>query len=490
MPTPDTGLTDPAATGPGPPDPAAPATGAAPAQPSAEAPVSQRRLAVGVCMTVVAIAFETIAVATAMPVAAQELDGLRYYAWAFSVILIGSLFATVVGGRLADRIGPAKPFLVGLAVFAAGLVVAGTATTMTQLIAGRLVQGLGSGALNVSIFVCVAQVFAAEDRPRMFSYISTAWVLPAFVGPPVSAWLTARLSWHWVFFAVLPLVLLGGGMVLPTMRRLMRAFRPVTPEPGARPPAPLWSALVVALGAAALLVAGQRLDLLAAGLLVAGLAALLLGLPRLMPPGFLRLPRGISQVIMVRGLLPGAFFGGEAFIPLMLVQQRGVALVLAGAMLTTGAVGWTTGSWLQSRPWLTLRRDRLITLGCLSVALGLVGVGVVALAPGLPFWLVGVSWVFAGFGMGLSVSSTSLGVMTLSSTAEQGRNASSLNLFDALGSSVFVGVAGSIFAAVPAAAGHRGTTFGALMLSMAVVAGLAALTSLRIGAVRNEFAPR
>ena len=451
--------------------------------------VSQRRLVIGVCMTVVAIAFETIAVATAMPVAAQDLDGLRYYAWAFSVILIGSLFATVVGGRLADRIGPAKPFLVGLAVFAAGLVVAGTATTMAQLIAGRFVQGLGSGALNVAIFVCVAQVFTVTERPKMFTYISTAWVLPAFVGPPVSAWLTDRLSWHWVFFAVLPLVLLGGAMVLPTMLRLMRAFVPVTPAPGARPPAPLWSAAVVSFGAAALLVAGQRLDLVALGLLVAGLAALLLGLPRLMPPGFLRLPRGISQVIMVRGLLPGAFFGGEAFIPLMLVEQRGVALILAGAMLTSGAVGWTTGSWIQSRPWLTVRRDRLVTLGCLSVALGLAAVAMIAFAPAAPFWLVGVAWVLAGFGMGLSISSTSLAVMTLSSTAEQGRNASSLNLFDALGSSVFVGIAGSIFAAVQPS-GDLGATFGALMLTMTAIAVLAALASLRIGAVRNEFAPR
>ena len=49
-----------------------------------------------------------------------------------------------------------------------------------------------------------------------------------------------------------------------------------------------------------------------------------------MPPGFLRLGRGLSAVILVRGLLPGAYFGGEAFIPLMLVEERGIALILAG----------------------------------------------------------------------------------------------------------------------------------------------------------------
>ena len=83
---------------------------------------------------------------------------------------------------------------------------------MAQLLAGRLVQGLGSGAMNVAIFVCVAQAYSIKQRPKMFTYISTAWVLPAFVGPPASAWLTEQLSWHWVFFAVIPLVLFGGVM--------------------------------------------------------------------------------------------------------------------------------------------------------------------------------------------------------------------------------------------------------------------------------------
>ena len=123
------------------------------------------------------------------------------------------LFATVVAGRLSDRIGPGQPLFVGMAIFAAGLVVAGTAEHMLQLVGGRLVQGLGSGVMNTAAFVLIAHAFDARQRPRMFTYISTAWVLPAFVGPPISAWLTETLSWHWVFFAVLPLVV-GGAACL------------------------------------------------------------------------------------------------------------------------------------------------------------------------------------------------------------------------------------------------------------------------------------
>jgi MFS family permease len=208
-----------------------------------------------------------------------------------------------------------------------------------------------------------------------------------------------------------------------------------------------------------------------------------------MPACFAQFGRGLPAVIVARGLLAGAFVGGEAFVPLMLVEERQVALVLAGAALTVGSVGWTTGSWLQSRPWLKIRRDRLITLGCLSLALGLGSTGLVALVPALPYFLVAAGWVFAGLGMGLATSSTSLAIMTLSRTAEQGRNASSLNLSDALGAGLFVGVSGTIFVALRTTT-DLSLTFGVVLGAMALLALLAALTSLRIGPVRNEFAAR
>ena len=448
--------------------------------------VSQRALTIGLCAIVVAIAFETIAVATAMPIAARDLEGLDYYAWAFSAFMIGMLFATVICGRVSDRIGPAKPLLVGLMIFLAGLVIAGSARYMAQLVAGRLVQGLGSGAMNVAIYVCVAIAFSRRQRPKMFTYISTAWVLPSFVGPPVSAWLTQHLSWHWVFFAVIPLVIFGGAMAFPSLLRMMRTRKPSGAD--AVKPAPVWAAGLLAVAAAMLQLAGQRLDGLAVGLVIGGIAGLLVALPRLMPPGFLRFRRGLCQVIQTRGLLAGAFFGAEAFVPLMLVEQRGVPLLQAGAVLTVGAIGWTAGSWLQARPWLRIRRDVLITQGGWSIAVGIALVGLIAFLPTLPYVLVAVGWIFAGLGMGLATSSGSLAVMSLSSAAEQGRNAASLNVYDALGSGVFVGVAGTIFAALHVG-GNLALTFGLVELSMAGVALLAVLTSLRIGVVPNEFAP-
>jgi MFS family permease len=439
------------------------------------------------CTAVVAIAFEAIAVATALPSAARELNGLRYYAWAFSTLQVGILLATVTTGRLADRIGPARPMIAGLAIFAVGLVVAATSTTMAQLIAGRLVQGLGSGTIGVSITVCIARLFEPRLRPRMFTYISTAWVLPAFFGPSVSAWLTQRFGWPWVFWAVLPLVAFAAVMVVPSLLALMRAPGPATDGPPAtRPPAALWAAALAAAAVVSLQLAGQRLDTGSILLVVAGVVLLAASLPNLMPLGFFRFAAGLPAVVVVRALIAGSFFGAEAFIPLMLVEQRGLTLLLAGTVLTVGSVGWTTGSWLQARPRLSRRRDRIITAGAGLVASGLALTVLAASVPTLWAGLVGVGWVVSGLGMGLAFSSTSVAAMTLSAPVEQGRNSSSLALGEALGGSLLVGLSGTIFATLHPS-GRLALTFGWVLGAMAVMAVVATLFSLRIGRMSNEL---
>ncbi|WP_188898143.1 MFS transporter [Microlunatus endophyticus] len=450
--------------------------------------VSKRALAVGLCAVIVGIAFEAAAVATAMPVAARQLHGLGSYAWAYSLFTIGMLFSTVVGGRISDRIGPVRPLLLGMAIFGGGLVIGGTSVSWPMLIGGRLVQGLGGGMLNTASYVLIARVFRPEQRPRMFTYISMAWVLPGIAGPAAAAWITRSLGWHWAFFAVLPVLGFGGLLVAPTLRILARSPRP-EPTPADADdhssPAPIWAAAIAALSAVAIQYAGQRLDLIGIIPALAGIAGLGFSLPRLMPPRFMRLARGLPAVVLTRMLLPGAFFGSEAFIPLMLVVERHLALTLAGSALTIGSIGWFGGAWMQSQRWMTLQRNRMIILGTSCVAVGVALMALVAWVPAIWVGLVVLAWIIAAFGMGVATATSTVATMAFSSDAQQGRNASSLNLGDALGSGLFVGISGSVFTALRGHGALSGT-FGAAFLVMAVVALLSVAASTRIGRVPHS----
>jgi MFS family permease len=447
--------------------------------------VSRTGLAVGLFSIVLAIAFENIAVSTAMPTAARDLHGIGAYAWAFSLFMIGMVFGNAVSGRLSDSIGPAKPMIAGLVVFAAGLLTAGSAPTWMILISGRLIQGLGAGIVDTAAYVIIAHVFEPSYRPRMFTYISLAWVLPSIVGPVVSAWITQLVSWHFVFYAVLPVVVFGAVMIAPTLAKLLAGGRPDRSEKHPVPPAPVWAAAMAALAAGAIQYAGQWLDLLGLPAAVIGVAGLLFGLHYLMPAGFLRVRRGLSAVVLTRLLLPGAFLGAEAFIPLMLQAERGFSRLAAGYILGVGSVGWFAGSWVQSQRWMHLQRDRLTQVGALAVTFGVALAAAYAFVPQLWVGLIAVAWAVGAFGMGVGTASTSVATMALSSAARQGRNAASLNLGDALGSGLFVGVGGSVFNLLRNQ-GHMATAFPLAFATLTLVGVFAVLVSTRIGRVPHD----
>ncbi|KAG1553069.1 hypothetical protein G6F50_013075 [Rhizopus delemar] len=119
-----------------------------------------RATTIGMVALVALHAFEALAVAAAMPTVAEALDGLRLYALAFGGTLATSVIGMTLAGRWADRHGPARPLWYGLACFVLGLLLAGFAMRMGMLVAGRLLQGLGAGAISVSLLGG-----AVDDRP-------------------------------------------------------------------------------------------------------------------------------------------------------------------------------------------------------------------------------------------------------------------------------------------------------------------------------------
>lgn len=461
--------------------------------------VSKKSLIVGLCAGVLAIAFESMSVGTAMPAAARDLGQQELYAWVFSLFVIGMMTTTVIGGRVADRYGPVLPLYAGFAVFGVGLLVSGLAPSMAALLIGRTLQGIGSGAINIGWAVVLAHAFDASERPRLMGIFSTCWVVPSFIGPPIAAWLTNTLSWHWVFFSVVPLLLIASALCFRPLAALRKEHQ--LDADGEQPkPVPYWSAIATGLGVAALQFGGQQfaeakgpLPLTVWVALAVGVALLTVGVPPLLPARDDREQKSsrvrsqhssLLWVLGARFLLSGPFFGAQSFLALMMVEQHEWSLFLAGALLTVGAVGWTTGSWIQSRRISWLPRGRIIHLGTGLQTLSLVLVGIGAAMPDL-WGLVVAGWIIAGLSMGLGVTSTNLAVISLSAPLSQGRNNAALGVSDSLGSSVLVAVAGTIYAAWHPT-GQLTLTYGILMGAMAVTALVGIVAANNIGPLRDS----
>lgn len=402
-----------------------------------------------------------------MPAVASEFDGLGVYAWAFNAYVAASLVGMVVAGTWCDRRGPRRAMWTGLLVFSAGAVAAGFAPGMTALIVARGVQGLGGGALIVAAYVLIARAYPEDLRPKAFSLMAAAWVVPALIGPLIAGWLAETLTWRLAFLLV-PLVLLLPALLL---RQVLREHDGGTGEAGS--PTRIVRALVTAGGLSLAMVGFLRpasLPLWVDGLLLGvGLILIVVGVRGLLPAGAFRLRRGLPTTVLMRGILAGAFFGAEAFIPLALVEQRGLSITVAGLTLSVSALGWWAGSFAQSRIPESTDRSRTVRVGALITVVGLVSLPL-CLVPAVPPLIAAVSYFIASLGMGLCFPSIAVQTLRLSAVQEQGANSAALQISDAILSSLMLGLLGAVHAAAVAQGGATTTTYDVIWWGAAAIA--------------------
>lgn len=430
-----------------------------------------RLMSVGLLLGIVLIAFESIAVATALPAVARDLHGLKLYGWPLSAFFMGFMVGTVAFGSLADRDGPSKPLQLSLLLFALGLTVAGLAPNMATLIAGRVLQGLGGGGVLAVAYQVINTAYPVNMRARMLALISSAWVLPALLGPPVASFITDHWAWRGVFLGLLPLVLLAAALMLPPLRHLGAAG---TPLHIGRLRAVLVAACGVTLLLAGITAAGRG-EWAGTLALPAGLVLAWPALHYLFPAQFLRLDTPLKAGYAERFLLACAFFGTEAILPLGYAELRGVSLFQAGLALTAGSLTWAATSFGHSRlDERTAGRYRwqVVRFGAGLVATGLLGVwwGLHAQAP---LWFPLLGWAITALGMGFCFPAHTLVVMHHAPEGQQGEVSGTLQLADMLGSALGAGVGGALIAAfLPAGGVPIHLQF---LLSLALLASLLAV---------------
>ncbi len=429
--------------------------------------------------------------------------------------MLAALAGNVIAGAATDRADLRSPLVTGGVLFAAGLLVGGLAPSMLVLVAGRAIQGLGAGVLQVIVNVAVGRGYSEALRPRMVAVTSSAWVLPSLIGPLAAGAVAQDLNWRWVFLGMLAPVAGAAWLALPAVSALGPPIGPGDPidasdgrdrtngmsvtEPAqvkgdipaesrsetsagtaveeefvparrnvARP------ALLVAVGASLFLAGlGETNVAVRVALVVVGLVLGVPGIAAVLPGGRVPMRSRLLGALVVGALVSLAFFGAEAFLPLTLTSVHHRSATLAGVVLTSASLTWTSASWLQAH-WLPRAGARMVA-GC-GIAMIVAGLcGLVALdSAATPWWIAYVAWVVAGGGMGLAYSTLNVEIMQASSEARRGESAAATGVLFSLGIAIGTGGGGALLA-WSLAHGHGRSTGLRLVDLVAVVAAVVAL---------------
>ena len=170
----------------------------------------------GLCLLTGLVWLTASDISIALPTIGKAFGGsMDSLQWAVNgYFLTGSLI--IVGGKLGDIIGRRKLFLIGCGLLIAGSVIAMTAQGVTQLVVGRLVEGVGAAAILPTSLAMVAVGFPEVERAKAIGiWIATAWGGQG-VGPVIGGALVQLLGWQSIFWINLPLGLIGIAIVLKT----------------------------------------------------------------------------------------------------------------------------------------------------------------------------------------------------------------------------------------------------------------------------------
>ncbi len=356
------------------------------------------------CGLVVA-AFEGTVVTSAMPTIARDLGGMGAYSWVFSAFLLASTVGVLACGKLADTYGRRPIFVGGMVLFLVGSALCGISTSIGELIAFRVVQGLGAGAIQPIAMTTSADLYTLEERARVQAVFTSAWGMATVVGPVIGGFLVVHLSWRWVFLVNVPVGAVAVALLVPSYRDpprqavgpagftsmtyagLVCALALFTLEPSGLPQAWRPALAAVTLIAAAAFVVRER----------ATSAPLL--------------SRKLLENDVVRaGLAGGAFTGAllylcTAYVPLWLTAHAHLDAVAAGAALVPLLAGWAFGSSFGVKV-LVRHGMRASVAGGFGIAVaGAIGLALVATLD-LPVKWAYLALAVHGLGMGPAASTS------------------------------------------------------------------------------------
>lgn len=407
----------------------------------------------GLWISVALAGLDLTLVATALPTISGELAGLGQSSWLIAAYLLASTVVLPIHAALGNRFGRKGAYVLAGLVFLAGSALAGLADTMTELIAYRVVQGVGAGGLLIGARAIVTGLLPAERRGRPFALIGTAFGPATLGGAFLGGYLVEAYDWRWCFFVNAPL---GAGAVLIALVTVR------LPKPAARTGVDLSGMLVLAgLSVCAVLLAPAAVlygwaDPVTLGLAGATVALLLV---------FVLVERAAAQpVIPLRlfrdrvfavgapiGLVVGFVTAGSvAYLPLFLQFARG-ASPLESAVLLLPLVGGVFVASVFTGRVAAAGRGKPFAVGGMLLA----GVGtylLTTLTEATTDVYNGVATGLLGVGLGLVVPVLAVAVRSSAGADVAGVATAAANYLRHLGAAVGAAMLGALFLRrVPAA---------------------------------------
>ena len=162
---------------------------------------------------------------TAIPTVVSSLGGLELYSWVYSVYFLAATVTVPLWGRLSDIYGRRVFYLAGIGLFVVGSALCGLSQSMVQLVAFRVIQGLGAGALLPLGMTIIGDIYSLERRAKVQAWFSGVWGISSIIGPLVGGMVTDYLSWRWVFYLNVPFGLFGACIIAVALQEPERSQR-------------------------------------------------------------------------------------------------------------------------------------------------------------------------------------------------------------------------------------------------------------------------
>lgn len=430
-------------------------------QPAATAggPKDSRRRGAVVAALMLAMALaalDSTIVSTAVPQIVGDLGGFSVFSWLFSGYLLAVTVSLPVYGKLSDTFGRKPVLIAGAALFLLGSLLCAVAWNMGSLIAFRIVQGLGGGALQGTVQTLAADLYPLKERPKIQSKLSTVWAVSAVAGPGVGGLLVAYADWRWIFLVNLPV----GALALWLIARHLH--EPKRDSPARRPRVDWAGALAVFVCGGVLLTAlvqggvawpwlsapslalfGTGLALVAVVVLVERRAA------EPIIPGWVWRRRTIAAVNLALGALGLLMVAPTVFLPTYAQSVLGLAPVAAGFVLTIWTLSWPVSAALSQHVYRRIGFRNTAMLGMGAAAL------ILFAFPFLPYpgraWQPTLLMLLLGAALGLFQLPLIIGVQSTVVWSERGTTTASV-LFcrqtgQTIGAALFGAVANGVLSA-------------------------------------------